>query len=130
MFENSRRRFLKLTGGTFAGLFAAKILVPSIANAEAPKAAGPGAPLVMVTEAEPLAKSLGYSADATKVDAKKWPKRAGAEGAKQFCYSCMFYQAKGDPKKTDSAPCTIFANKGVHAKAWCNSWTKNPKVNA
>jgi len=128
MFESSRRSFLKITGAACAALAGAKLLQPNAAQAQAPKAGAP-ANLVMVSESEPLAKSLGYHADASKVDNKAWPKHAGAEGAKQFCYNCQFYQTKeADPKATKAAPCTIFANKGVAAKGWCNSWTQNPKV--
>jgi hypothetical protein len=87
--------------------------------------------LVMVSAKDPQAVSLGYNANATKVDTKKWPKRAGAEGAKQFCYDCQFFQAKtANPKAEAAAPCQIFMGKGVNSKGWCNTWTQNPKVTA
>jgi hypothetical protein len=111
----SRRGFLKLTGlGLVAAAFS-KVIAPSAASAQTP-------PAVALNEKDPLAQSLGYHADAKKVDVKKWPKRAGAEGAKQFCKTCQFYQAKGDPSKTAEAPCQIFAGKNVKAGGWCNSW--------
>ena len=92
------------------------------ASADAPKPA-------LLSESDPQASALGYAADAKKVDLKKWPKRTGAEGAKQFCYNCQFYQnASGDPKASKSAPCQIFAGKAVMAQGWCNTWTQNPKV--
>lgn len=117
----SRRGFLKLSGlGLLAATLGSK-LVPSIAQAQTP-------PATPVNEKDALAQSLGYHADAKKVDTKKWPKRAGAEGQKQFCYNCQFYQAKGDPKTTAEAPCQIFAGKSVKSHAWCNTWAPNPKV--
>ena len=78
--------------------------------------------LVPLTEDDPTAKALGYYKDASKVDIKKWPKRAGAEGKKQFCSSCNFFTADG---KTQGK-CSIFVGKSVQAKGWCNTWTPKP----
>ncbi len=73
-----------------------------------------------LSESDPLAVSLGYVANATKTDVKKFPKRASADGKTQFCDNCMFYQ-KTDAKQ---GGCQIFQNKLVAAKGWCNSWAK------
>ena len=117
--SNKRREFLKMAGlGAIAATLADK-LIPSTAFAADP---GPMSPK------DPMAVQLGYVEDASKVDKKKWPKRDGPEGAKQYCYNCMFYQTKEDAKKSKSAPCQIFAGKTVKAKGWCNSWTQNPNV--
>jgi hypothetical protein len=130
--QNSGRRQLlrKASLGLLAAPFALAlqklVFGSSTAFAQAPAA---GAKLEMLKEADPQAQALGYKEDAKKVDVKKWPKRAGAAGSKQFCYSCQFYQAPGtDPKAAAVAPCQIFAGKGVKANAWCNTWTQNPKV--
>lgn len=126
--KSNRREFLKKSG---IGLFWAvpmSLLAERLVFRPVPAHAQKDAKLVMTSVNDPTAKALGYYEDATKVDTKKWPKRAGAEGAKQFCYNCMFYQTKEDPKKTTAAPCTLFAGKGVTAKGWCNSWAINPKV--
>lgn len=45
-------------------------------------------------ESHPVATALGYRHDATKVDTAKFPKRAGAEGEKQFCYNCSLLQER------------------------------------
>ena len=111
----SRRGFLKLTGLGLVAAALSKVIAPSTASAQTP-------PVGPVNEKDSLAQSLGYHVDAKKVDVKKWPKRAGAEGAKQFCKTCQFYQPKGDASKTTEAPCQIFAGKLVKANAWCNSW--------
>ncbi len=80
-------------------------------------AAMAAAPLPMVAEADPVAKALGYVADATKADTKKFPKYA----APQSCTNCTLYQGKaGDA----SGPCPIFAGKQVAAKGWCSSYVK------
>lgn len=118
---NNRRDFLKLAGAGVIFTALSGKLVPHKAFAASP---GPLSPK------DPMAVQLGYYEDATKVDTKKWPKRAGAEGQKQWCYNCMFYQTQEDPVKTKEAPCQIFAGKSVKAKGWCNSWAQNPKVKA
>jgi hypothetical protein len=125
-----RRDFLKATGaGILGAALASRILMQaSDALAQAGAAGGAAPSAGPVKENDPQAQALGYHADAKKVETKKWAKRAGPEGAKQFCYNCQFYQAKGDAKASKSAPCQIFAGKEVLSKAWCNSWTQNPNV--
>jgi hypothetical protein len=122
----NRRNFLKLTGAGILGAAVASRILMQGADALAQAGAAPSLGPVKATD--PQAQALGYSPDAKKVDTKKWPKPVGAEGAKQFCYNCQFYQAKGDPKASKSAPCQIFAGKEVLSKAWCNTWTQNPNV--
>lgn len=119
-----RREFLKFTSIGALGAFAiAKIMTSPN------RAVAADAPLTMVKPTDPQAQSLGYTEDATKVDTKKWSKRAGPAGAKQFCYNCQFYQSK-DPnrKSTKAAPCTIFQGIGVNSHAWCNTWTEDKTV--
>jgi len=71
----------------------------------------------MVDEKNAQAVALGYVADATKTDAKKFPKYA----AGQNCANCALYQAKA----SDAAGnCPLFPGKQVLAKAWCNAWAK------
>ena len=70
-----------------------------------------------VDERDPQASALGYVADATKADAKKYPKYA----AGQNCASCALYQGKtGDA----AGGCPLFAGKQVASKAWCSAWAK------
>jgi hypothetical protein len=103
----NRRNFLKLgvnaTGGALA-LSAIPITV--IASDE-------------VGEDEPLAQAMGYVADAGTVDTAKFPKRAGEEGAKQYCYNCALYAGEAD---AETAPCSIFQNRLVRGAGWCNAW--------
>lgn len=119
--STERREFLKMSGiGIMGAIVASKLLTSAdIARADE---------LPMVKEDDPQAKALGYHVDAKKVDTKKWAKRAGPEGGKQFCYNCQFYQAKGDAKASKSAPCMLFPQKQVAGQGWCNSWTQNPNV--
>jgi hypothetical protein len=71
----------------------------------------------MVDEKSAQAAALGYVADATRADAKKFPKYA----AGQMCGSCALYQGKpGDA----AGACPLFAGKQVSAKGWCSAWAK------
>ena len=70
-----------------------------------------------VDEKDPQAVALGYVADATKADKKKYPKYA----AGQNCANCALYQAKA----TDAyGGCPLFAGKQVAGKGWCSAWAK------
>jgi hypothetical protein len=71
-----------------------------------------------VTEDDPTAVALGYLHDASQVDTAKWPKRAGAEGAQQFCHNCALYVDQGDGWGT----CSIFQARLVKGEGWCNAW--------
>jgi High potential iron-sulfur protein len=97
---NSRRQFIRLVPLAGVGLLV-----------------GPAWSQTMVDEKDPTAASLGYHADASKVDKAKQPKYvAGAA-----CGNCSLFQGKaGAP----SGPCPIFAGKHVSAKGWCSAYVK------
>ncbi len=70
-----------------------------------------------VDEKDAQATALGYVADTTKADAKKFPKHA----KDQKCSGCQLYTGKG----TDaSGPCALFPGKHVTANGWCSAWVK------
>lgn len=72
-----------------------------------------GAPLVAETDGNAVA--LGYKADASKVDAKKYPARKPTHA----CSNCALYGGKA----TDAAGgCPLFAGKSVAAKGWCSAY--------
>jgi hypothetical protein len=71
----------------------------------------------MVNEKDAQAAALGYAADSTKVDAKKYPKHT----ADQKCSSCQLFAGK--PKEA-SGPCPLFAGKQVAANGWCSAYVK------
>lgn len=72
---------------------------------------------VKLDEKDPQAVALGYAADSTKVDAKKYPKHA----ATQVCTNCALFQGK----PTDAwGGCPLFAGKQVAGKGWCSAWAK------
>lgn len=68
-------------------------------------------------EKDPQAVALGYVADTTKADTKKYPKHDKA----QKCNNCALYQGKA----TDAAAgCPLFAGKQVAGPGWCSAWAK------
>ncbi len=102
----SRRRLLKQAGSSLA-------LIPLVTVYQQPAYAAE-----KITLDHPSAKALGYVHDANEVDVAKFPKRAGEEGAKQFCDNCSQY------KETEPGwgTCTIFPNYLVAGPGWCNVW--------
>jgi hypothetical protein len=71
----------------------------------------------MLVETDAQAAALGYKADATKTDAKKYPTyKAG-----QLCNNCALFTGKA----TDAAGgCPLFAGKQVAGKGWCSAYAK------
>ena len=98
MNNNRRTFFMTLAAGTS--------LLATSARAQA-----------KLDEKDPQAVALGYVADATKTDTKKFPKYA----AGQICTNCALFQGKA----TDAAGgCPLFAGKQVAGKGWCSAYAK------
>lgn len=76
-----------------------------------------GANLPMVDPADPSAKALGYSANASQVVAASNPKYQTG----QACSNCALYA--GQPGST-AGPCPLYPGKQVSATAWCNAYAK------
>ncbi len=72
-----------------------------------------------LSESDATAKSLGYVADAKKVNAAANPNyKAG-----QHCANCMQYTGKAGAA---AGPCNIFPGKDVAAAGWCKVWVLKP----
>lgn len=71
----------------------------------------------MVDEKDAQAATLGYVADATKADTKKFPKYA----AGQHCGNCALFQGKATDK---AGVCPLFAGKQVASAGWCSAYAK------
>ncbi|MET0942453.1 MAG: high-potential iron-sulfur protein [Mesorhizobium sp.] len=57
----------------------------------------------------------------------KFPKRAGAEGEKQFCHNCSLLQERSVAgQQGEFGKCSLFPQGLVHVNGWCNSWTAKP----
>jgi High potential iron-sulfur protein len=102
---HSRRRFLLGTLG-----------VGSAALLElGGRPAGAAEALPHLTSSNALAKALGYTDDAAKVDRAKYPTyKPGDE-----CAKCRFYQGvAGKPW----GPCQVFKGYDVNERGWCVSF--------
>ena len=94
-----------------------RVFMMTVAAGGAALATGAASAQAKLDEKDPQAVALGYAADATKVDAKKYPKYA----AGQVCTNCALYQGK----PTDAwGGCPLFAGKQVAGKGWCTAWAK------
>ena len=101
MLQSNRRTFLLQVAASGAALTAMQ------ARAQAAK----------LDEKDPQAVGLGYAADTTKADGKKYPKHAND----QKCSNCALYQGKA----ADAAGgCPLFGTKQVAANGWCSAWAK------
>ncbi len=97
--EFSRRDFFAAASGVTLGSLFGNVAV--------------AADLPALQETDSIAVSMGYKADTSKVDDKKYPTHKVA----QTCANCRFYQGAGA-----SGACQIFAGKSVDAKGWCQVW--------
>jgi hypothetical protein len=80
-------------------------------------AASAQAQAAKVDEKDAQAVALGYVADTTKADKKKFPKHA----ADQKCNNCALYQGKA----ADAwGGCPLFGTKQVAGSGWCSAWAK------
>ena len=103
-------------GPTSRRLFLMQLAATGTAAMAATPVPAPG-PGLKVDEKDATAVALGYVADTTKADLKKYPKHAND----QKCSGCALYQGKaGDA----AGACPIFAGKQVTAGGWCSSWAK------
>jgi hypothetical protein len=102
----SRRQLLQ---GAIAGLAAvpAASLLARSAYAET------------LSETDATAKSLGYVADAKKVNAAANPNFKPG----QHCANCMQFTGKAG---ATAGPCNIFPGKEVAAAGWCKVWVLKP----
>lgn len=86
----------------------AGLVAVNVTHAEAP----------MLMESNSQAKTLGYKADASKVDNASFPKYATG----QKCAACQMFKAQ----ESGAAPgaCAIFPGKLVSGDGWCDAFIK------
>lgn len=104
-----RRTLLK------AALLGSAVL-PIALRSGSTQAAGPQ-PLIDLND--PVAKSLGYVADTTKVVAADNP----THKVEQKCSNCIQFQGKPTDKQ---GACNLFPGKDVHGPGWCKVWAQKP----
>ena len=103
---NSSRRVFVIHSATAVAATVALVAAP-IVFAQTP----------MVDPKDATATALGYVADTSKADKKKFPKHE----ITQNCNNCAIFQGKA----TDAAGgCPLFAGKQVAGKGWCSAWAK------
>ncbi len=104
-----RRTLIKavLLGG--AALPLATRLVPDAQAAAQP----------LVDPKDPVAASLGFGVDTTKIDGKANP----THKAEQKCANCLQFQGKAGDKQ---GACNLFPGKDVVATGWCKVWAQKP----
>jgi hypothetical protein len=80
-------------------------------------ASGPMAALPMLDEADTQAKSLGYVADAARLDRTRF----AAIAAGSRCGNCALFRGTA----SDAAgPCQLFPGRSVAAAGVCSAWAK------
>jgi hypothetical protein len=100
-----RRDFLKFA-------LASAVVIPALSAADA-RAAG----LPLLDPKDPVAQSLGFVPDASKVVANANPTFKPG----QQCGVCMQYQGKAsDP----TAGCSIYAGRSVPSRGWCRAFVQ------
>jgi len=103
----SRRLFLR---NVAMSVPAGAVVMQGVAHAQG---------LPKLTTDDPTAMALGYTEDASTVDAAKWPIfKSGSD-----CANCL--QIQGNDGDADR-PCAIFPGKTVAAKGWCSVWVAKP----
>ena len=107
--DRSRRDFLASAAGV-----AAAVLVSGLKPRTARAA---GSKLHHLTDADPMAKSLGYTPNHNRVDKAKFATYKAGE----HCSVCRFFQ--GTPgAKSGYAGCQIYPGYSVNAQGWCASF--------
>jgi hypothetical protein len=108
------------TGAVAAGT--ARAATPAAAPGAKPAssaqaASAPARPIVKLDEKDVMAVALGFVADSTQADIKKYPKHSD----EQKCGNCHLFGAAAG---SATGPCAIFSGKYVPAAGWCVSWDK------
>jgi High potential iron-sulfur protein len=103
--NNPRRRQFFETAGAAIGAAALACALPAHAD-----------DLPHLATTDPTAQALGYTEDAAKVDAAKYP----THQAGQNCANCNFFHgaSKG------YGPCDLFPGKAANAAGWCGGYAK------
>lgn len=96
---------------------------PAPVETPAPQAQ-PAAPastegMPQLAESDPQAQALSYIADASTVDAGKFPQYSAGNA----CSNCALYTGADG---SENGPCSIFPGKLVSAKGWCSVYA--PKM--
>jgi len=120
-FNSNRRQFVKTSALTLLASIMAPSLLQNVFAAERPVKKEPLPPgTTAVPETDPVAAAVGYKADVSKIDFKRYPKRKLPEAKSQRCKNCVLYtQVNGSWGK-----CQLLTAGLVDSSGWCGSWSK------
>ena len=91
----------------FVPLAGAAVVLPRVALADVP----------VLTEADPMAKAMGFVLLTANANQAKYPKHS----TEQTCASCLHFTTPG----AESAKCDLFS-KMVPKGGWCSGYSKRP----
>ena len=94
-----------------------RIALGAVAIPLARLAPAAAAPLPHLSPDDPIAKSLDYTPDASRID----PGKESAFVAGSHCSKCQLFHAA--QAQGDWAPCDIFTTRAVNKGGWCRSFT-------
>jgi secreted PhoX family phosphatase len=114
----NRRQFVKTSAFTLLASFAAPSLLRSAFATDKKEALPAGSTAVL--ETDPVAAAIGYKADVTKIDFKKFPKRKLPDAKNQNCKNCALYT----PVNGSWGKCQMLTSGLVSSEGWCGSWSK------
>jgi hypothetical protein len=104
--QEARRRFLRLATAGIASAPFSGMLAMGRAHAQE-----------KVDPKSELAQQLGYTTDASTVDASQWPTYEKG----QVCANCQLFHGE---QGQEWGPCDLFGGQLVPAQGWCSGWTK------
>lgn len=92
-------------------------LLQIVACGSAVAAARAQAQPAMVDEKDPQALALGYVAESSRANVRKFPKH----NKDQACANCVRFQGKAGYA---AGGCPLFGSKQVAASGWCSAWAR------
>jgi len=117
----NRRQFIRTSALTLLASVAAPSLLQSVFAAEKPEKKEPLPPgATAVPETDPVAAAVGYKADVSKIDFKRYPKRKLPDAKNQHCKNCALYT----PVNGSWGKCQLLTAGLVDSSGWCGSWSK------
>jgi anaerobic selenocysteine-containing dehydrogenase len=113
-----RRKFIKTSAITWVASAAVPGFFLKVFAAEKSAPLPPGA--TALPETDPVGSAVGYKADVSKIDFKRYPKRKLPAAKSQHCKTCALYT----PVNESWGKCQLLTAGLVTSNGWCGSWSK------
>ena len=117
----TRRGFFRL------GAMAVPMAAAAITGLHSIKAYSADTALKFVGGEDPVAKALGYVADASKASATDRKDKGGVKAKDQLCNNCALYTKHANIDGKEAGKCTMIQGGSVAGKGWCKSWIAKAK---